>query len=34
MVVFFNNPLIDFELVYFTEKDRDDDIANLRFYLN
>ena len=29
-----NNPLIDFELVYFTEKDRDDDIANLRFYLN
>lgn len=29
-----NNPLIDFELVYDTEKDRDDDIANLRFYLN
>lgn len=29
-----NNPLIDFELVYSSEKDRDDDIANLRFYLN
>lgn len=29
-----NNPLIDFELVYDTEQDRDDDIANLRFYLN